>query len=92
MKGIIVMLTHFASLTLLTGNGSLVRAGAFNSVAADDAAAPTGRFLNPPEQGATLEELWNDGDFTEGVAVAPDGRSLFQRHLPRGSSRADLEV
>ena len=29
----------------------------------------------PP--GAELEELWNDGEFTEGVSVAPDGRIYF---------------
>ena len=27
--------------------------------------------------GAQLEELWNDGEFTEGVSVAPDGRIYF---------------
>ncbi|RMG40906.1 MAG: SMP-30/gluconolactonase/LRE family protein [Planctomycetota bacterium] len=27
--------------------------------------------------GAELELLWNDGEFTEGVAVAPDGRIYF---------------
>jgi len=26
---------------------------------------------------AQLEQLWNDGEFTEGVAVAPDGRIYF---------------
>lgn len=26
---------------------------------------------------AQLEELWNDGDFTEGVAVRADGRVFF---------------
>lgn len=29
----------------------------------------------PPD--AQLEELWNEGEFTEGVAVAPDGRIYF---------------
>ena len=29
----------------------------------------------PPD--ATLEELWNDGDFTEGVAVRADGQVFF---------------
>lgn len=38
---------------------------------ADDAAAP----IIP--EGAQLEELWNDGEFTEGVAAAPDGRVYF---------------
>lgn len=28
-------------------------------------------------RGAQLEELWNEGEFTEGVAVAPDGRIYF---------------
>ncbi len=28
-------------------------------------------------KGAVVEELWNDGEFTEGVAVAPDGTIYF---------------
>lgn len=28
-------------------------------------------------QGAVLEEIWNEGEFTEGVAVAPDGGIYF---------------
>ena len=29
---------------------------------------------------AQLKELFNGAHFTEGVSVAPDGTSLFQRH------------
>ncbi len=42
----------------------------------DDLAKPTGDASILVE-GAKLEELWNDGDFTEGVAAAPDGRIYF---------------
>lgn len=38
--------------------------------------APTGDSVVLPE-GAELEELWNEGEFTEGVAVAPDGAIYF---------------
>lgn len=58
------------SLTLLAVAGvlSFARVGA--------AEKPTGSpDILPPE--ARLEELWNDGEFTEGVAVAPDGRIYF---------------
>ena len=34
---------------------------------------------------AKLEELWNDGEFTEGVAVAPDGRIYFS-DISRGEN------
>jgi gluconolactonase len=38
--------------------------------------APSGSAQIVPAK-AVLEELWNDGEFTEGVAVAPDGRIYF---------------
>jgi gluconolactonase len=38
--------------------------------------APSGSAEIVPAT-ATLEELWNEGEFTEGVAVAPDGRIYF---------------
>lgn len=45
--------------------------------AADDAAArPTGSESILPKN-AELEELWNEGSFTEGVAAGPDGKIYF---------------
>ncbi|WP_166828043.1 SMP-30/gluconolactonase/LRE family protein [Thalassoroseus pseudoceratinae] len=44
-----------------------------SSFAAD---APTGDSSILPKN-AELEELWNEGEFTEGVAVAPDGTIYF---------------
>lgn len=40
------------------------------------AAEPGGDPVIVPE-GAKLEQLWNEGEFTEGVAVAPDGVIYF---------------
>ncbi len=37
---------------------------------------PSGSSWILPD-GAVLEELWNQGEFTEGVAVAPDGKIYF---------------
>ena len=37
---------------------------------------PSGSSTILPD-GAFLEELWNEGEFTEGVAVAPDGKIYF---------------
>ncbi len=43
---------------------------------------PTGaKTILPP--GAKLEKLWNDGEFTEGVAVGPEGAIYFS-DIPRG--------
>ncbi|MBT4864496.1 MAG: hypothetical protein HON53_05155, partial [Planctomycetaceae bacterium] len=39
-------------------------------------AKPTGDLAILPK-GATLDELWNEGDFTEGVAAGPDGMIYF---------------
>jgi gluconolactonase len=36
--------------------------------------------------GARLEEVWNAGEFTEGVAVAPDGTIYFS-DIPRGDAK-----
>lgn len=44
--------------------------------AAEAPAAPSGDPAILPA-GAALEELWNEGEFTEGVAVAPDGTIYF---------------
>lgn len=44
--------------------------------AADELAKPSGDPSILPA-GAELEELWNEGSFTEGVAVAPDGALVF---------------
>ncbi len=38
---------------------------------------------SPVSGDATLQELWNHGEFTEGVAVAPDG-TIFFSDIPRG--------
>ena len=45
-------------------------------VPAEPPAAPTGDSSILPA-GPALEELWNEGEFTEGVAVAPDGTIYF---------------
>lgn len=52
--------------------------------AADDVAPPTGdeSILIPT---ARLEQLWNAGEFTEGVAVGPDGRIYFS-DISRGEN------
>jgi gluconolactonase len=43
---------------------------------AQDARPPSGpEAILPP--GAVLEELWNEGEFTEGVAAGPDGVMYF---------------
>jgi gluconolactonase len=47
-------------------------------LSADDA-----RRIVPP--GAELEEVWNEGEFTEGVAVAPDG-ALYFSDIPHDAS------
>lgn len=50
---------------------------------ASPAAAPAGGEFTPTAQarcvpaGSALELLWNDGDFTEGPALAPDGTICF---------------
>lgn len=41
----------------------------------------------PP--GAQLEEVWNEGEFTEGVAVAPDG-ALFFSDIPHDASPGNV--
>ena len=38
-------------------------------------------------EGATLQELWDDGSFTEGVAVAPDG-SIYFSDIPFEEGKA----
>ncbi|MBX3437394.1 MAG: SMP-30/gluconolactonase/LRE family protein [Planctomycetaceae bacterium] len=48
----------------------------FAWAAGADAAPPQGDPRIIPE-GARVEELWNEGEFTEGVAVAPDGAIYF---------------
>lgn len=47
-----------------------------HSLLSDELAKPTG---DPAILGRnpTLEQLWNEGEFTEGVAVAPDGQIYF---------------
>ncbi len=45
---------------------------------------PTGDPAIVPA-GAKIEMLWNEGEFTEGVAVAPDGKIYFS-DIPRDSS------
>lgn len=45
-------------------------------LSAADLAAPSGDSSIIPSD-AKLVELWNDGDFTEGVAVAPNGNVYF---------------
>lgn len=45
------------------------------AIAADDL-KPTGNLAILPVD-TELEELWNDGEFTEGVAVAADGKVYF---------------
>jgi gluconolactonase len=59
---------------LLTITAALALFG--QAPAADPPTAPTGdsAILSA---GAVLEELWNEGEFTEGVAVAPDGTIYF---------------
>lgn len=39
--------------------------------------APMARAVDIVPEGAEVEELWNAGEFTEGVAVAPDGTIYF---------------
>lgn len=46
------------------------------SLSAQELPAPTGSSSILPE-GAVLEEIWNQGEFTEGVAVGPDGKIYF---------------
>ena len=41
----------------------------------DTATGASDARIVPPN--AELEELWNEGEFTEGVAVAPDGTLYF---------------
>lgn len=53
-----------------------VLALSLSTVNAADVKAPSGSKEIIPD-GAKLELLWNDGEFTEGVAVAPDGRIYF---------------
>ena len=54
-----------------------------DSTAADD--RPSGREGKIIPSGATLEELWNEGEFTEGVAAAKDGTIYFS-DIPRGEN------
>ena len=54
----------------------LIAFGLSLDVMADDFAAPTGSSSILAED-SQLEEIWNEGQFTEGVAVAPDGRVYF---------------
>jgi gluconolactonase len=47
-----------------------------NPISADELAPPSGDpAILPPE--ARLEKLWDEGDFTEGPAVGPDGTIYF---------------
>ncbi|MBL6763478.1 MAG: SMP-30/gluconolactonase/LRE family protein [Verrucomicrobiae bacterium] len=57
---------------------SLVRVCAllFSAVCCLRAAVPSGSERILPAS-ARLEELWNEGEFTEGVAAGPDGRIYF---------------
>ena len=59
-------------------------AGMTHSGAADDrssGSSPVTRHLFQP--GAAFEELWYEGEFTEGVAAAADGTIYFS-DIPRG--------
>ncbi len=47
------------------------------TLAATSTAAPPADHAGIVPAGAVVEELWNGGEFTEGVAVAPDGTIYF---------------
>lgn len=61
--GRVLLVLAVLTVTILSGNNA-------------EAAAPNGRSDIVPA-GAAVEELWNDGEFTEGVAVGPDGAIYF---------------
>ncbi|MGD9856734.1 MAG: SMP-30/gluconolactonase/LRE family protein, partial [Planctomycetaceae bacterium] len=48
------------------------------------AGPPTGDARILPAE-SSVEELWNEGEFTEGVAVAPDGAIYFS-DIPKGAT------
>ncbi len=65
----------------LIGSGALA---SFLACALFASAQPT-TTTSPVPADAKLEELWNAGEFTEGVAVAPDG-SIYFSDIPRGDA------
>lgn len=56
----------------------------YSPIQAEKVAAPSGDSSIIPAQ-AKLVELWNEGQFTEGVAVSPDGKIYFS-DISRGES------
>src|SRR5579863_6725973 len=60
----------------------VVRAALLLAAAGCAARAPAGEFTPKAQESiipaeARLEVLWNDGEFTEGPALAPDGSIYF---------------
>ncbi len=69
-------LSNEAPARRLTSIVSAILIAAVILATTSSAAPPAGQASIVPAN-AVVEELWNDGEFTEGVAVAPDGTIYF---------------